>query len=82
MAVALHIFVVPKDNPRVKVEHVFYGDTEAEAQETFKAHAAGCEFLGPAITEKRVEEEVEDIDDADWPEFFDEDGDDEEDEDH
>ncbi len=80
MVVALHVFVIPKDSRRVKVEHVFYAYTEAEADEAFKAHAAGCEFLGPAIAEKRVEEEVEDIDDADWPEFPDEDADDEEDE--
>ena len=71
MPTALHVLVVPKGGGKVTVEHVFYAETDEEAQKAYDAHAAGCEFLTPAIAENRVEEELEDIDEEDWPDFAD-----------
>jgi hypothetical protein len=67
MAKALHVYVLPAGGGPVAVEHVFYGHTEDECDAVFDAHAAGCEFLGPAIEEDRIFEEIEEIEEADWP---------------
>lgn len=66
---ALHVEVIPKGGGRVSVEHIFYGETEEEAREVFREHAAGCSFLTPAIEEERIEEYAEEVDDDDWPEY-------------
>jgi hypothetical protein len=87
--IELTIHVVPPEgdasNGRVFVSHVFRGETEEEAREVFKQHAAGCEFLTPAIAEDRIEEEIDELPDEAWPAFEpigdEEDGDDEDDED-
>ena len=55
MPFALHIDVVPEKGGKIAVEHVFYGYTEAECRQVFATHADGCEFLGPAIEEDRIE---------------------------
>ncbi len=69
MAFMLTIDVVPPEGGRVHVSHTFYGETEKEAREAFKAHAAGCEFLTAAIAEDRVEEELDRIDADEWPSY-------------
>lgn len=84
MAWVLTVDVVPKGGGPVVVQHEFWGGSEAEARAAFKSHAEGCEFLGPAIAEGRIEEEIEEVEDADRPEYDvegDEDAADEEDED-
>jgi hypothetical protein len=78
MAFALTVDVVPPGGGLVEVTHTFWGDTEEEARQTFKKHADGCEFLGPAIREGRTEEELEEVGDDERPEYGDDD--DEEDE--
>ena len=69
MPYALHIDVVPADGGKIAVEHVFYGHTEEECRAVFETHAAGCDFLGPAIEEDRIEEELETIEEDDWPSY-------------
>ena len=69
MPFALHIDVVPEKGGKIAVEHVFYGYTEAECRQVFATHADGCEFLGPAIEEDRIEEELEPIEEDDWPSY-------------
>jgi hypothetical protein len=69
MVYMLTIDVVPPEGGRVAVTHTFYGKTEKEAREAFAAHAAGCEFLTPAIAEDRVEEELDTIEDGEWPSY-------------
>lgn len=71
MAFALTVDVIPEGGGRISVQHVFYGETEKECQENFEAHAKGCEFLTPAIKEDRVSEEIEEIDEDEWPEYAD-----------
>ena len=69
MPYELHIDVVPEAGGKIHVEHVFYGYTEAECRQAFATHADGCEFLGPAIGEDRIEEELIEIDEDDWPSY-------------
>jgi hypothetical protein len=69
MAYKLIVDVIPPGGGRVSVQHVFYGESEAECDATFRKHAAGCEFLGPAIIEDRIETEIEEIDDDEWPDY-------------
>lgn len=69
MAYALYVDVVPEGGGRISVTHVFYGETEEEARENFEAHAKGCRFLTPAIEQGRIEEELEEIDEDDWPDY-------------
>lgn len=69
MPFKLTVDVVPERGGRVHVQHVFYGETEREARRVFREHAAGCEFLTPAIAEGRTNEEIEEIDEDDWPDY-------------
>ena len=70
MAHALVVDVIPKGGGKVDVTHVFWGESAAECQATYRAHAAGCEFLTPAIAEDRVEEQAYDLGDDDGVEEF------------
>jgi hypothetical protein len=71
MAHAIIVDVIPKGGGAVDVTHVFWGETSAEAKANYQAHAAGCEFLTPAIAEDRVEEQGYDLgDDGDLEEFL------------
>jgi hypothetical protein len=47
VAIALHSFKLDRDGV-IRVEHVFHGATEAEAQKLLEAHAAHCPEYGPA----------------------------------
>lgn len=79
MVYMLTIDVVPPEGGKVVVSHTFYGKTEAEARANFAAHAAGCEFLTPAIAEGRIEEELDEIEDDEQPSYENVDDDDPED---
>ena len=80
MAVALHVYIRDEHDPlKIPVEHVFYGATEAEADQIRLAHLAGCENYAKAEVDDRVAELTESIDDSELPdaeEIFD--GEDEE----
>jgi len=67
----LTVDVVPAGGGRVDVQHVFYGESKADAESVFQRHAEGCEFLGPAIIEERINSEFEEIDDDEWPDYAD-----------
>ncbi len=71
MAYALYVDVIPEGGGKISVQHVFYGETEEECDENWKAHAAGCKFLTAAIAEGRIGEEIEPLDDDEWPEYED-----------
>jgi hypothetical protein len=71
MVYMLTIDVIPPEGGKVAVSHTFYGKTEAEARANFTAHAAGCEFLAPAIAEGRIEEELDEIEDDEQPSYED-----------
>jgi hypothetical protein len=81
VAYKLIVDVIPPGGGRVHVQHVFYGKTEQECNEVFTEHAAGCEFLTPALEEGRVNSEIEKISDSDWPEWDLDDADDDPDDD-
>jgi len=74
MPYKLTVDVIPPEGewPRpVYVQHVFYGERVADVENTFAQHAAGCEFLGPAIRERRTNTELEEIEADEWPEYDD-----------
>ena len=73
MPYALYIDVVPAAGGKIAVEHVFYGHTEEECRALFETHADGCDFLGPAIEEDRIEEELIKISDDEWPSYAEDD---------
>jgi hypothetical protein len=65
----LQIDVIPPGGGKVEVTHIFRGETKAAARRVFKQHAAGCEFLTPAIAEDRIGEDVFELDDDEWQEY-------------
>lgn len=77
MAVALHVYKLDDDGA-VSVEHIFYGETEAEARRVYDAHRNQCPALTEAFDDNDVAEEIEQ--DAVPPEI-DEDDDEDEDQD-
>lgn len=62
MATALWSFKLDKDG-RIRVAHVFFGDTDEEAQATLKAHADICPKFGPAFRNKETVEIPVELDD-------------------
>lgn len=87
MAIALHSFKIDDDG-RVRVEHIFYAETEEEAEEMMVAHGGGCKAFGPALEHGNTTEIVEHIDELPTPDTLDDfvggdldDGGDEDDED-
>jgi hypothetical protein len=61
MAVAIHVYIRDKENPeKISVEHVFYADTEAEADKIRLAHLAGCSNYARAEVDDRVAELTDD----------------------
>jgi hypothetical protein len=71
MPVALHSFKIDDDG-KVRVEHIFYAETEEEAEEMLAAHAGGCRAFGPAVEHGNTAEIVEEIDVLPTPETVDE----------
>lgn len=74
MPVALHSYIIEKDRT-VKVRHTFYAETEEEADELLKQHAANCPHFGPATAAGETVEivtEIDELPDAEALEDFDE----------
>lgn len=69
MAKILIVHIIPVGGGRPSVGHMFYGETETECRENFAAHAKGCQFLAPAIREDRIDEDLGELDDDEWPNF-------------
>jgi hypothetical protein len=67
MAYILTVDVIPEGGGCPAVRHIFFGESKDECRENFQKHAAGCEFLTPAIEEGRVHTEISHIDDDEWP---------------
>jgi hypothetical protein len=80
MAVALHSYKIDKDG-KIRVEHIFYADTEDAADQLMTGHAEGCQAFGPAVDAGRTIEVLDE--DAEVPtvedlEADDDDGDEDE----
>jgi hypothetical protein len=54
---------------KISVRHTFYGDTPEECEQLRDHHAEGCKAFGPALEQKKVIEDLEEIDDDDVPEW-------------
>jgi len=67
MAIALHSFKIDSDG-EIRICHTFYGETEAEAEATQKAHAKDCPHYGPALAQGKTIDITEDLDELPVPE--------------
>lgn len=63
MAIALHAYKVDEDG-RITVQHIFYGETEDEADAGFQAHVKICPKFGPAEKEGRIISFYQEIDEV------------------
>jgi len=59
MAYAIHAYAIGEDG-EIRVQHIFYGRTEAEADEHFRAHVKACPMFGPADQDGRLRTFVDD----------------------
>jgi hypothetical protein len=77
MAFALEVFIIDGGDQTIKVAHTFYGLTEAEVETYKREHLSSCDYFRSAMSEGRVIEELEEIDEDDLPnpEDFEDDGD-------
>lgn len=76
MAYAYHIYRVDPGSEIIRVEHIFYGHTKADCLDEFQEHLGACTGLNAAESDGRIEDEWEEIAEAELPVP----GDDEEDE--
>lgn len=77
MAVELRVHKI--EQGEITMTHVFYGETEEQAEERYQQHKAQCPALERAFEhEDTIEEEPEEIDDDDVPSPEDFEDDDEE----
>jgi hypothetical protein len=81
MAWALHVYTVDPGDDTVKVEHIFYGLTRAEAQDYYGEHLKSCNYFRPAEEEGRNVEEWVEIEEDEIPELDLDDTEDDEDDD-
>lgn len=54
MAFELHAAIVDPGDGEIKVEHIFYGETEAECNDYFKEHLGTCSYFRAAEKESKV----------------------------
>jgi hypothetical protein len=75
MAVALHVYIVDPGDEEIKVEHIFYGMTDKQAQTYRDEHLGSCSYFSAAEKAGNVIEEIEEIseDEIPQPEDFEED---------
>ena len=66
MAYALHAYAITKEG-KIPVEHIFYGETEGEADKHFRDHVNACPYFGPADREHRMITYVEKVDEIPTP---------------
>lgn len=67
MAYRLTVFIVNPDDEEVYVEHNFYGETKADAEEVKREHLGSCAYFKAAEEEGRTVEEGEEISDEERP---------------
>ena len=75
--VALTVDLIDPQDGVIYVRHTFFGETEEMCEDNKRAHAEHCEYFSAAIRDGRTIEELEELDDSEWPAT----GDEEEDED-
>ncbi len=66
MAFALTVDIIDPDGS-IKVEHVFFGETEEEARTYLDHHLATCDYFKAAEREGRTIEDLEEIADDERP---------------
>jgi hypothetical protein len=68
LAYLLEVHVIDPGDNTIKVTHQFWGVTQAECRDYFREHKANCEYFAAAVTEKRVIEEMQQVDESELPE--------------
>lgn len=70
MKTALHSFKIDSDGA-VRVQHVFYGETEEDARSLLEEHAEACPKFGPAVAAGDTIEVTEELDALPTPDTVD-----------
>lgn len=78
MAHKIVIDIVDPGDGKIKVTHIFWGETEAEAKTNYTHHLAACEYFQSAAEEGNVIEESFEIPLEEIPEAIDSDDEEEE----
>lgn len=72
MAYKLEVWIIDGGDETVKVIHQFFGVTEQEVRTYYREHTHSCDYFKSAVTDHRVIEELEEIDEDELPEVEDE----------
>lgn len=67
MAYILRVLIIDPGDATIKVAHEFYGLTERECDTYYKEHVGNCEYFASAVSENRVIEEIEEVDESELP---------------
>ena len=69
MATRITVYIIDPGDKKIHVAHEFYGHNLAEAQRMKTHHLAACEYFRAAETAGETAEEVDEIDQTDWPTY-------------
>lgn len=64
---ALTVHIQDPEDGVVYVTHQFWGESEEMCEDNKRAHADQDELLRKAIADGRTEEELEELNDEEWP---------------
>lgn len=67
MPYALHVYIVNPDDEEIYVEHIFYGETKADAEHVKQEHLGSCSYFRAAEEEGRTDERGEEIAESERP---------------
>ena len=67
MAHRLTVYIIDPVDKKIYVQHVFYGRTRLDAENTKARHLAGCEYFRAAEAAGMTDEEHEEIHQSEWP---------------
>lgn len=75
MAFLVTVYIMDPGDKKIHVEHRFYGKDRAEAERMRDHHLQACEYFRSAETAGLTDTDVEEIDQDEWPEAEEIDGD-------
>lgn len=67
MAYILRVYIIDPGDQTIKVGHEFYGLTEKEVDTYYREHTESCEYFKAAVSEGRIREEIEEVEEDEIP---------------